>query len=386
MAYLYIGIIVLCGGVCSGLFGLSHNVSPSQQMIASMENGWSDPYTIFLIGSLVLMAAGLILMLIGKQEMNRLQGKVTLWKKLRRNRMFLIMMLPGTLFMLVYSYITMPGVLVAFKDLQFKKSSFMLNFFNSSWYGFKNFQFFFSSSDFILVTVNSVLYHLLFMIVGMVGGIAIAAIGNEIYNHKATRFYQTVFIFPSFISWVIVSYLIFSILSPEFGTANGFLKAFSLSPVNWYSETKWWPFFLTFINFWKSAGLGSIYYFAIITGIDPELYQAAMIDGASKWRQFTAITLPGLKMMIAISTILGLSGIMTGGDIGLFWISTLQMGRGALFNVCMTVSTYVFNALIFTRNWVQATAVGLYSSIVGLVMVVVTNLIVRKIDPDSSLF
>ena len=386
MALFIAGIIVVLCGVSSGVFGLSHNKSPSQQIIASVEKGWSDPYTIFLIGSLILIAAGLMLMLVGWQENKRKLGKRTLWNKLRKNRMFLLLMLPGTIWILIFSYLTMPGILVSFKKLTFLKSNFILNFLNSRWVGLDNLTFFFRSTDFFLITRNSVGYHLLFMVVGMVGCVVIAAIGNELYSKRAVRAYQTIFIFPSFISWVIVSYLVFSILSPEFGTLNSLLKSIGFTPVRWYHETKYWPYFLTFINFWKGAGLGSIYYFAILTGIDPELYQAAFIDGASKWRQFTAITLPGLKMIIVITTILNLGGIMGGGDMGLFWVTTRSLGQGALYKVGATISTYMYNALIETGDWLRASAVGAYQSVVGFVIIVTVNLIARKIDPESSLF
>ena len=311
--------------------------------------------------------------------------KRSLLQRLYRDRMFLLMALPGILFLLVFAYLPMGGVLVAFKKMTFNQSNFVLNFLHSQWIGTKNFDFFFKSPDAFRVTRNTVLYNLMFIVSGLVASVFVAISASEIFSKRATKFYQSVMILPAFLSWVIVSYLLYSFLNPTYGFINTTLKSMGLGTVSWYQDQKFWPFIFLFLNLWKNVGLSSIYYFAAISGIDPEMYQSAQIDGATRWKQILHITIPCLRPTMIILTILSLGGIIR-SDFGLFWVATLNLGKGSLFNIGSTIDTYIYSALINNGSISLAAASGLYQSIVGFIMIVGANFIVRRIDPEYAIF
>jgi putative aldouronate transport system permease protein len=223
------------------------------------------------------------------------------------------------------------------------------------------------------------------MALGLAGAVFVAVSANELWNRKLVKLYQTVIIFPAFLSWVIVSYLLYSMLNPQLGVVNGLLTQLGFEPINWYGENKAWPILLPLLNIWKGVGLSSIYYFAAITGIDQEIYEYAEIDGISRFKQIIHITLPLLKPTMIVLTILGLGGIIR-TDFGLFYVATLQMGRGALYETVSTIDTYTYTLLMQSGRVALGTAVGLFQSVVGLVMIVGVNMIVRKIDRDSAIF
>lgn len=249
-------------------------------------------------------------------------------KKVIKSKQFLLMLLPGVVWLLVFCYLPMPGALIAFKDLTFFKSNIFANFLNSKWIGLDNFKFFFVTPDALTITRNTVLYNLVFIGLGLVASVTVAIALHEIHSRRMMKFYQTTILLPTFLSWIVVSYLVYSILNPDIGVANTILvKDFHLKAISWYTTPKYWPFFLVFLNMWKGLGMSSVIYFAAITGIDTELYEAASIDGAKRWHQIWHITIPGITPQMYILTIMSLGGIFN-ADFGLFWQATMRLGGG----------------------------------------------------------
>ena len=275
---------------------------------------------------------------------------------------------------------------MAFQRVSIAGRSFFYNLLHPiKWVGMQNFNAYFLSPDFINTTRNTLIYNLVFLTLGLVGSVFVAIAASELWNKRLVKFYQSVMILPAFLSWVIVSYLIYSLLNPQFGVVNGILTRMGLEPVSWYSEKRAWVVLLPLFNLWKGVGLGSIYYFAAISGINPEIYESAMLDGASRFKQIIYITLPMLKQTMIILTILNLGNIIR-SDFGLFYVATLQMGRGALYETVSTIDTYTYSLLMSSGRVAIGTAVGFYQSFVGLAMILGVNLIVRKLDKDSAMF
>jgi len=306
-------------------------------------------------------------------------------KHLKANRMFLLMCLPGVVWLLLFAYLPMPGILMAFQRISIAGGNFFQNLLHPvRWVGMQNFNSYFSSPDFLTTTRNTLLYNISFLILGLASSVFVAVAANELWNKRTVKFYQSVLILPAFLSWVIVSYLIYSLLNPQFGVINGLLVKWGLKPVSWYSEKGVWMILLPLFNLWKGVGLGSIYYFAAISGINPEIYESATLDGASRFKQIIYITLPMLKQTMIVLTILNLGNIIR-TDFGLFYVATLQMGRGALYQTVSTIDTYTYT-MMMSGSMALGTAVGFYQSLIGLAMIIGVNLIVRRIDPDSAMF
>lgn len=237
-------------------------------------------------------------------------------KKLMKNRAFLLLVLPGAAWFIIFAYLPMFGTIIAFKDFRIHPG-FLESVFKSEWVGFKNFEFLFSTDDAYIITRNTILYNVGLIMLGLVLAVTLAIIMNELLNKRLAKLYQTAMFMPYFLSWVIISYFVFSFLNVEKGVFNQLLVFFGEDPVSWYSETKFWPYFLIFLGLWKNAGYGSVVYLAAIAGIDRSYYEAAMIDGATKWNQIKFITLPMLRPLMIILTVLALGGIFR-SDFGLF--------------------------------------------------------------------
>lgn len=289
------------------------------------------------------------------------------------------MMLPGLIYLIINNYLPLFGLSIAFKDVNYQKG-----IWNSDWIGFRNFEYLFKTSDAWLITRNTLLYNAVFIILGLIISIGIAILLNEIRNKFMARFYQSVIILPFLISIIIVSYLVYAMFSVNTGMVNNtILPALGLDPVSWYSEPKYWPFILTFVHVWKGAGYSCIVYLAAIIGIDPEYYEAAKLDGASKWMQIRKITLPMIMPVIVILTLLAIGRIFY-SDFGLFY--QVPMNSGALYSTTNVIDTYVFRGLMQLGDIGMSSAAGFYQSLVGFVLVLGSNYIVRKIDKDNALF
>jgi len=298
--------------------------------------------------------------------------------KLRTVLPVYLMMLPGAVYLLFNNYIPMAGIVIAFKKIDWSKG-----ILSSEWSGFDNFVYLFKTKDAFIMTRNTVLYNALFIVLGIVCSVTAAILLNEI-SSKMKKMYQSLILLPYLMSMVIVSYLVYALLSNETGFVNNtILKAMGLDPVNWYQEKKYWPFILTIVNIWKSVGFSSILYLATIVGISPEYYEAARLDGAGKWQQIKGITLPLLKPTIITLFILSVGGIFR-SDFGLFY--QIPRNSGILYSVTQTIDTYVYRGLMQQGNISMSSAAGVYQSVVGFILILAANWIVKKVDRESSLF
>lgn len=290
-----------------------------------------------------------------------------------------IMMLPGLIYLIFNNYLPMFGIVVAFKHMNYRKG-----ILGSKWVGLENFEFLFKSGSVGIIIRNTVLYNVLFIVVGMVLAITIAILMNEIRSKFANRVYQTLILLPFLMSWVVVSYLVFAFLGGENGYVNNsILPALGLGRIDFYQAPKYWPFILLFVNQWKSIGFSMILYLSAVIGISPDFYEAARIDGATKWQQITNITLPLLKPTVITLFILNV-GRMFYSDFGLFY--QIPKNSGALYNVTQTIDTYVYNALMNNNNVGMSSAAGFIQSIVGFCLIMTANWITRKLDADNAMF
>ncbi|GGH40770.1 ABC transporter permease [Paenibacillus segetis] len=305
------------------------------------------------------------------------------WKKLLRNKGLLLLVLPGTVWFLIFAYLPMFGSILAFKDFRIHRDGFFASVLNSEWVGFKNFEYLFTTNDAYIITRNTILYNLALIILGLVISVTFAIILSELVNKKMAKLYQTGMFLPHFLSWVIISYFAFTFLSTDKGTLNHIISYFGGEPIMWYTEQKYWPFILIFVGIWKGVGYNSVIYLASITGIDKSYYEAAVIDGATKWKQIRYITIPLLKPLMIILTILAIGGIFR-SDFGLFY--QLPKDSGALYPVTNVIDTFVYRGLINMGDIGMSTAAGLYQSMVGLILILITNYIVRKIEKDHAIF
>ncbi|WP_225442667.1 ABC transporter permease subunit [Paenibacillus lycopersici] len=297
----------------------------------------------------------------------------------RKYKVLLLMLLPGTLYLLLNNYLPMFGVAIAFKNINYAKG-----IWGSDWVGFKNFRFLFDTQDAWIITRNTLLYNFAFIIINLVCAVGLAILLNEIRSRLAARFYQSMMLLPYLFSTVVVSYLVFAFLSSDYGFLNHkVLPWLGLEPLNWYNEPKVWPYILVIVNTWKSVGYLSIVYLAAIIGLDKEYYEAAVIDGAGKWHQFTRITIPLIMPIIIIMTLLAIGKIFY-SDFGLFYQVT--MNSGTIQSTTSVVDTYVYRALLQLGDTGMSSAAGLYQSAVGFVLILVVNLVVRKFSKENALF
>lgn len=258
--------------------------------------------------------------------------KTTLKKRrsnIKKNLALLLMILPGAIWLIVFKYLPMFGIVIAFKDFRFFPGGFLTSLFKSAWVGFENFKFLFASSDAFIIVRNTIGYNAIFIITGTVLAVAFAIMLNEMTYKKLSKVFQTSMFFPYFLSWVIVSYFVYTFLSLDKGILNNLLVYLGMDKVSWYSEPGKWPFLLVFINNWKNLGYSIVFYLAAICSIDKAYYESAMLDGATKWQQIKHITLPHLKPLIITLTILAVGRIFS-ADFGLFLMYQKNQGLYSL--------------------------------------------------------
>lgn len=288
-------------------------------------------------------------------------------------------MAPGLLYLLINNYIPMMGIFIAFKSINYAKG-----IFKSDWVGFKNFEFLFHTSDAFVITRNTLLYNIAFIIVSNTLGIILAIFLNELVFRKLASIYQTMLLLPSLVSMVIVSYLVYAFLSAENGYFNKtLLPILGIGEISWYNTTKFWPFILLIVNEWKNVGFSAIIYLSSVVGIDKSYYESAMIDGASKWKQIGTITLPLIKSTIVILVLMSIGTIFY-SDFGLFY--QVPLNSGMLYSVTSTLDTYVYLGLMQLNNIAMSSAAGVYQSFVGFILVMLANFLVKKFDSENSLF
>lgn len=298
---------------------------------------------------------------------------------LKRDRTLILMALPAVILIIMFSYVPMTGLVLAFK-----KFDYSLGLYKSPWCGFKNFtQLFVVGETFWRITRNTILYFILFMGTGVICETALAIGISELKYKKIGKYLHSAMIITTFISSVALQYIVNAFLNKKTGMLNQLIEILGGERIDFYIHAKWWPLILVIVNIWVHTGYGSIIYLSALSGIDPELYESASLDGASKWQRIRYITLPMLIPMIAIKMLLSLGSIMH-SDTGLFYQVTKNCG--ALFSTTQVLDSYVLNAIQTSGDFSSTAAVTFYQSVIGCFMVIAVNLIVKKISPENSLF
>lgn len=310
---------------------------------------------------------------------------------IKRQWAYLLMVLPGVLFLLAFNYLPMPGVLLAFKFYQMQvppsgaliQNTFLYSMFSSGWVGIGNFTYLLNDAP--MLVRNTVGYNLLFMAVGLVLQVGLAVIINEMRNRKTAKVYHTILFMPYFVSWIVVMYALYAMISDK-GFFNQVSAMMGGDSVKYYSSTQYWPWIFLLANVWKYTGQGSIIYLATLTGFDEQLYEAGAIDGATKWQQFKYITLPQLMPVIVMLQILAVGRIFN-GDFDMFY--SLPNGSGTLRQVTSTIDTYVYDMLKkgnLRNSFGYAGAGAFFQAIVGFLLILFTNGIVKRHQPEMALF
>jgi len=304
-------------------------------------------------------------------------GKNTFLKQIVNCWEFWLLCLPGIIVLILFAYWPMFGAIIAFKDFNYAKG-----ILGSDWIGLDNFKFFFMSQDAWRITRNTLGYAVINTALSTISGVALALLMYEVSSRKLIKTYQTIYILPNFMSWVIVGYVTYVLFNREQGVFNQILVALGMEKFDWYSEPDVWPVILPLVNMWKGVGMGSIMYYATLVGMDESVFEAAARDGAGRWKQVIHISVPSLVPMITILLIMSVGSIFR-SDFGLFYQITRDIG--ALYPTTDVVDTYVYRGLR-TGDVGVTSAVGLFQSAVGLVTVVGANHIVKKLEPDNAMF
>lgn len=312
-----------------------------------------------------------------KQNKDRRPDRPGGWKKFKKNFPLFSLSMPGLIFKLIFSYLPLIGLIIAFKQYRYDKG-----IFGSEWVGFKNFSFFFNSNNAYIITRNTVLYNAAFIVLTMIVALSLAIMLNEL-SSRWIKIHQTILFFTYFISWVVVGYVVLGFLDHQNGLLNQLLISFGGHPVKWYQEQSYWPVILILAQLWKVAGFSTLVYYAGILGIDSSYYEAARIDGASRWQMIRRITIPLLAPIVIILLIVDLGKIFR-ADFGLFYF--VPNDSSFLYSVTDVIDTYVYRSLRVTGDIGMSTAIGLYQSVVGFVIVITANYIIRKINKDHSLW
>ena len=305
--------------------------------------------------------------------------------KHKKTLVLLTMVAPAAIWLLLLRYLPMGGIILAFKNYKInpRNPSFISNLLSSKWVGFKNFEFLFKTNDAWIMFRNTLGYNVVFIILGVIIPVAFAIMMNELTRKFVRKTYQTMMFFPYFLSWVVVSYFLNAFLDAQYGMIPTMQAAAGKEVTSWYTTPGPWPYLLVFANLWKNVGYSTVLYLAAITGIDANQYEAAAIDGASKWQQVLYVTIPHLRTMICILFIMNVGRIFA-SDFGLFY--NVPMQNGALFSVTQTIDTYVYRAYIATGNPGQSSAAGLLQNVLGFICILSANAIVKKVDADSAMF
>jgi putative aldouronate transport system permease protein len=294
------------------------------------------------------------------------------------NKYLYLMILPAVAYVVLFSYLPMSGLIIAFKNFNYN-----LGIFGSKWVGFANFKFLFISNKLFTLTRNTLLYNLAFISFGMLFEVGFAIIINELGSKAFKRTFQSFMFLPFFISWVVVAAIIQALFSYEIGLVNNLVEALGGLRSNIYVEANKWPFLLVGFKLWKQTGYGSVVYLATVTGIDQELYEAAAIDGANLWHRIRYITLPCLVPTMVIMFLLALGQVFR-GDFGLFY--QLIGNNAQLLPTTDILDLFIYRALASTSDMGMAAAAGLFQSVLCFITIMTVNGIIKKFQPDYSLF
>ncbi|MNO34988.1 putative multiple-sugar transport system permease YteP [compost metagenome] len=308
----------------------------------------------------------------------RHRKRIGLFSDIRKNTTSYLLVLPAMIYTFIFGYMTYPYIVIAFQRFNYTKG-----IFNSEWVGLQNFEFFFRSNKAFTVTFNTLFLNILFIAFGTLTALTIALLLNELRKKMFVKVSQSVMLFPNFISWIVISYVIYALLSKDMGIINQIFNKLGLESMNWFTEPNYWPAMLTITHVWKGAGMSAIIYLATITGIDDTLYEAAQIDGANRWQMCIRITIPLMMPTVVILTLLSIGKIMY-GDFGMIY--ALIGDNGTLYQTTDIIDTYVFRSLRQIGDPSEAMAVGLFQSVAGFILVFGTNAITRKYFKEGALY
>ena len=305
--------------------------------------------------------------------------KQTLLQEIRKRYFFYLLPIPGILSLILFSYIPMAGIYVAFENYTFQGG-----LFGSEFVGLKNFRFFFANmSNALRATRNTLVINIGSIVLGTILNVTVAIIMGEINRERYRKAVQTVILFPHFLSWIVVGALSEVLLDTKNGLLNQLIVSLGGEAIEWSYAPQYWWVILIITSLWKGFGYGSVVYDATLTGFDPTLYEAAEVDGASRWKKIRSITLPLLKPTIITLFLLNIGGILGGS---LEQIMGMTKMAPALFETTDTITTFVYRSTISSTNFSMSSAIGLYQSVFGFLLVLSSNLLAKKIDPDYGLF
>ena len=296
----------------------------------------------------------------------------------QKNSALTLMAMPALVLMILFRYLPIGGIILAFKGFSIPNG-----IFGSDWIGFDNFKFLFLTKDAFIITRNTLCYNAVFIVLNLVCAVAMAIGLNELPKKRIAKVYQTIFMAPYFLSWVAISFIAFAFLNKDGGLFNMLIRKTGGTELSWYSQTTYWPLIIIVAQLWKNLGYATVMYLSSLVNIPQELYEAALVDGASKWQQIRAITLPALRPMMIILTIIAIGRIFY-SDFGLFY--QLPRNSGPLFDVTNVIDTYVYRTLKDLNDIGMAAAANLYQSLLGFLMIIGSNAVIKKIDADSALF
>ncbi len=297
---------------------------------------------------------------------------------LRKNRALLLMALPGIAVVIVISYMPMPGMVLAFKNYKVVKG-----IWGSEWVGLNNFQFLLTSGIALQIIRNTLVLNTLFIIAAQVCSLTMAVLLNEVYHRFITKVYQSILFFPHFVSWVLVGFFTYAFLNSDTGYVNALIKSMDGQPVNWFSEPQHWYAILVFLSVWKGLGYFTIIYLAGMLNLSPEYFEAARIDGASKWQEIRYITMPLIRPLIIINVLLAIGRIFFAN---FDFIYNVTRDSSLLLPVVNVIDTFVYRSLSSVGNFNLASAAGFFQAVMGLILVLFANALVRRVDKDQALF
>lgn len=300
------------------------------------------------------------------------------FKEIKKNRSMYLMALPVLIYFVIFNYIPMLGVALAFKRYNYTDG-----IFGSPWVGLENFRFLISSGTLLHITKNTILYNLVFLVLGIVMQVGIAILLNEINSKLYRKITQSFMFLPYFVSYVVLGVLVYNIFNYDTGLLNNLRGMLGMDKFSAYTTPGIWKYVLVFLEMWKGLGYGVVVYMACITGISVEYYESARIDGASHWQEIKYITLPQLKPTVIIITLLAVGKIMK-GQFELFY--QVIGSNGVLYDATDIIDTYVFRSLTQTFDVGLGSAAGFYQSLFGLIFILLVNGIVKRINPDYALF
>jgi putative aldouronate transport system permease protein len=300
------------------------------------------------------------------------------WDDVVKYRTILLMLTPAVFFFLLFSYIPMVGIILAFKQYNYAGGVF-----GSPWNGLDNIRFFFESGDAWRVTRNTALYNIAFIVINNFLQIFAAIMLFEVGGKWFKKITQSVLFLPYFISWVVVGAIAYNLLNYDIGTVNVILKGFGMEPIDIYNTPAYWPYILVVVSAWKGLGYGTVMYLAAITSIDTEMYEAAEIDGANIFQRIMKVTIPNLYPTVTILVLLAVGNIFR-GDFGMFY--NMIGNNGILFSATDVIDTFVFRSLITSNDIGMSAAAGVYQSVLGFLTIMLVNYAVRRYDKDRALF